>query len=151
MLDIERGPDVDARRQQLLDVLPALGVTRAGGVRMRVFVDQKQVRLARQGCVEVEFQELATLVLQGSARQDLEVLKHGLGLRPTVRLDHPHQHPQALRPGPGGLGQHREGLADPGGHAEEDLEPAATRPASIRQQGVRIGAARFVRCHEPPG
>ncbi len=46
--------DVDAGVEQFLDVLPALGVARAGRVGVRQLVDQDQRRLARQRGVEVE-------------------------------------------------------------------------------------------------
>ena len=41
MLDVDRGDDVDAGVQQLLDVLPALRVPGAGDVRVRQLVDQR--------------------------------------------------------------------------------------------------------------
>ena len=44
MLDVERGPDVDAVAQDLLDVLVALGVDQARRVRMRELVDEQQLR-----------------------------------------------------------------------------------------------------------
>ena len=44
MLDVERGPDVDAGRQQLVDVLPALRMAAAGHVGVGIFVDQQQAR-----------------------------------------------------------------------------------------------------------
>ena len=42
MLDVDRGPDVDAGAQQFLDVLVALGVAAVRGVRMGQFVDDHQ-------------------------------------------------------------------------------------------------------------
>ena len=54
MLDVERGPDVDAGRQQLVDILPALGMAAAGNVGVGVFIDQQQFRPARQRGVEIE-------------------------------------------------------------------------------------------------
>jgi hypothetical protein len=41
VLDVQRGPDVDAGADQLLDILPALGMARGGGVGMGVFVHQQ--------------------------------------------------------------------------------------------------------------
>ena len=57
VLDVERRVDVDPGVEQLLDVLPALRVPRACGVRVRELVDQEQARLAREGGVEVELLE----------------------------------------------------------------------------------------------
>ena len=47
--------DVDSRRQQLLDVLPALGVAAAGNVAVGQFVDQGQRRRVGEETVEVHF------------------------------------------------------------------------------------------------
>ena len=58
VLDVERREDVDARVEQLLDVLPALQVPRARGVRVRELVDEDELRLPRERGVEVELFEL---------------------------------------------------------------------------------------------
>ena len=57
VLDVERGPHVDAGGEQLLDVLPALGVAAAGDVAVGELVDEQQPRLARQRLVDVELAE----------------------------------------------------------------------------------------------
>jgi len=44
VLDIQGGVNIHARSQELIDVLPALGVAAAGGVRVRQFVNQRQLR-----------------------------------------------------------------------------------------------------------
>ena len=44
VLDVERRPDVDAGAEQLVDVLPALGVARSGDVGVRELVDEDQRR-----------------------------------------------------------------------------------------------------------
>ena len=59
MLDIERGPDVDAGRDQLLHILPALGMAAFGGVGVGEFVDDDQRRLALERRVDVEFSAIA--------------------------------------------------------------------------------------------
>jgi hypothetical protein len=89
VLDVEGGPDVDAGRDQLLDVLPTLRMARARHVGVGVFVDQQQPRLPRQGGVDVELHQRAAAVIGRLSRQDLEPLQQGLGLGPAVRLDHP--------------------------------------------------------------
>ncbi len=59
MLHVDRGPDVDARLQQLLDVLPALGMTwrriAARDVGMRELIHQQDGRPAPQRRVQIEF------------------------------------------------------------------------------------------------
>ena len=62
VLHVERGVHIDACGQQLLDVLPALGVARARHVGVRQFVDQQQAGLARQCAVEVELGQLLAAV-----------------------------------------------------------------------------------------
>ncbi|OIQ65890.1 hypothetical protein GALL_525450 [mine drainage metagenome] len=49
-------------------------------------------------------------------------------------------------PASGGA-QHLVGLADSRGHAQEDLQPPPPRARRGGEQGVRIGAERFVRAH----
>jgi hypothetical protein len=46
VLDVERRIDVDAGIEQLLDVVPALRMTRAFGVGMRKLVDENERRAA---------------------------------------------------------------------------------------------------------
>ena len=42
MLDVYRGPDVYAGSEQLVDILPALGVAQARGVGVGELIDQQQ-------------------------------------------------------------------------------------------------------------
>ena len=87
MLDVERGVDVDAGVEQLRDVLPALGVARAGRVGVRQLVEQQQRRAARERRVEVELREPHAAVLDLARRQPLEALGERRRLRAAVRLD----------------------------------------------------------------
>ncbi len=57
VLHVERREDVDARVEQLLDVLPALEVPRARRVGVGQLVDEDQLGLAGEGRVEVELLE----------------------------------------------------------------------------------------------
>ena len=88
VLDVERGVDVDARVEQLLHVLPALGVARARGVGVGELVEQEEGGLAGEGGVEVELAEAHAPVLDLPRREPLQPLDQGGGLRPPVRL-HP--------------------------------------------------------------
>src|SRR5690606_41701582 len=54
-------------------VLPAPLVAAARHVAVRQFVDQRHPRLAREQGIEVELVQRATLVLDASTRQDLEI------------------------------------------------------------------------------
>ena len=49
VLDIDGRIDIDACRQQLLDILPTLRMLGAGCVGVSQFIDQQQRRTARQG------------------------------------------------------------------------------------------------------
>ena len=69
VLDIDGGIDVDAVRQQLLDVEVALGMAAAGCVGMGKFVDQRDFRVARDQRVEVHLLDGLVVVLDPPARQ----------------------------------------------------------------------------------
>ena len=64
VLDVHRGDDVDAGVEQFVDVLPALLVARARHVRVRELVDQRDLRVAGQDCVEVHLLEVGAAVGQ---------------------------------------------------------------------------------------
>ena len=123
---MRRGEDVDARVEQLLDVLPALQVPRAGRVGVRQLVDQDQLRSPAKRSVEVELLDLDPAVIDDPARQELEADEERAGVVPAVRLGDPDDHVAllVLRLEPGGL-QHRVRLAHARGRPEEDGELAA--------------------------
>lgn len=144
VLDVDRGVDVDAGREQFLHVLPALGVARAGRVGVRQFVDQDELRPARQGAVEVEFAPRVAAVDVFPEREALEAVGHDFGFGPAVRLDHADDD---VLPGEELLARHAEhgvGFADAGRGAEKNLQPAArgTRRLGVDpvEQLVGIGA-----------
>ena len=89
VLDVERRVDVDAGVEQLLDVLPALGVPAAGGVRVRQLVDEDQGRVALECGVEVELADRRAAIWNLPGRQDLEILEKGAGFLAAVGLDEP--------------------------------------------------------------
>ncbi|MOA66966.1 hypothetical protein D3C78_1939280 [compost metagenome] len=61
MLDVHGRPDIQACVQQLRDILPALGVARAGDVAVRELVHQNQrigmLHPESQRRVEIEFRQ----------------------------------------------------------------------------------------------
>jgi hypothetical protein len=148
MLDVQRRPHVDARRQDLLDILPALGVTRAGRVRMGVLVDQQQPWTARDGAVDVELHELMFAVLDRMARHHLHPVQQTFGFLAPMGLDDTDDHVDTVGLPPLAVGEHLEGLADARRHAEEDLQSSSPLPPGVRQQHVRIGAKRLVGGHQ---
>ena len=87
MLDVERGEDVDAGLEHVLDVLVALAVLEPGRVRVRELVDQAQPRRARQDRGEVHLADGRAAVDDLAARQDLEAFRQRGRLRAPVRLE----------------------------------------------------------------
>ena len=75
MLDIQRGPYVDARVEQFLDVLPALGMATVRGVGVGKLVDNDQLGPSRQRGVDVELFDRLAAIADDPARQNLEVLR----------------------------------------------------------------------------
>ena len=153
VLDVDRGIDVDAVRQQFLDVEIALGMAAAGRVGVGEFVDQRDLRMARDQRVEVHLLEHLVLVVEPLARHDFKPVQQRLGLRPAVGLDHADDDIDAgLQLGMRAL-QHLIGLADAGGGADEDLQPAGLivlAPGRLQQRfrrGSLFGIAALI-CHE---
>ncbi len=144
MLHVHRRPDVDAVGQQLLHVLPALGMARAGDVGVRELVDQHQRRAALQHRVEIELRERAPMMQKIAPRDHRRRADQGGGVGTAVRLDDADDDVDALLDLRLGLRQHRAGLADAGRRAEEDLQVAAPRRAlglvRLREQVVGVGA-----------
>ncbi len=124
MLDIHRRIDVDAVRQQLLDVEIALGMAAARHVGMGEFVDKGNLRPPGDQRIEIHLLERLLLVGKPPARQHFEPAEQRFGLGSPVGFDDADDDVGAgLLPGVGAL-QHLVGLADAGRGANEDLEPA---------------------------
>ena len=87
VLDIDRGIDVDAARQQFLDVEIALGMAAAGDVGVGEFVDQRDLRAARDQRVKVHLFQNLVLVGGALARDDFEAFEQRLGLHPAMGFD----------------------------------------------------------------
>ncbi len=141
MLNIERRPDVDAGSQQLLDVLPALGVPAIGFVGVSKLVDDDQLGFTRQRCVEVEFLDRAAVIFDLAPRQDFEPVNESARLGAAMGLDKADDHIDAFVPETPRILQHRVGLADAGRGAEKHFQPARGLPAERGQKRVRIGAS----------
>ncbi len=141
VLDVQRRVHVDARGQQFLDILPALGVAAALDIGMGEFVHQGAARPPGEDGVEVHLRQAPAAIGDDLAGHGLEPDQQALGLAPPMGLDHADRHvePVALCD-PGGA-QHGEGLAHAGRGAEEDLQPPAPRPLDLGQQAFGIRAA----------
>ena len=139
MLDVQRGIDVDAGVEQLLDIEIALGMAASRRVGMGELVDQSELGPTRQDGVDIHLAEMMALVLDEPARNDLEPLEQGLSLLAAVGLDHADDHVDPLAALGLGRGQHLVGLADARRRPQEDLQPAAGFPGRLLQQGLRRG------------
>ncbi len=125
MLDVDGGDHVDAGLEQLLDVLPALGVAGAGHVAVGQLVHQGDGRGALQDGVDVHLGEEGRAVLDLSARDLFEAGQHGLGARAAVVLDEADDAVGAPFDTAVRLGEHRVRLADAGCRTEVDPKFAA--------------------------
>ena len=129
MLHVHGRVDVDARAQELLDILIALLMTASRRVRMGELVDEDELRGAHDGRIEVEFGERDAVVFDELGGHALDSPREAGGRRALVRLDVARDDVDAAPLGGMGGLQHRVGLAHARGVAEEDLEVSA--PASI--------------------
>ena len=133
--------------EQFVDILPALRVTRTGCIGMRQLVDQNKRRPARERRIQVEFLDLRSLDIEHQRRQLLQTLEQRRGLRPAVRFEQPDDDVGAGAHLLVRRDQHRVRLADAGGSAEKNLQPAAAlargRRIDLCQQCVRVGSFRF--------
>ncbi len=154
VLDIERGEDVDATRQQLLDVLPPFRMSRSGDVRVRQLVDQDQRRTTPDRRIEIELAQLAALVVDLGERQDLDALQQRLGFLAPVGLDDPDNDILALAAERPGGAEHRVRLADPGRCAEVDAQVPAPCGGllrhDLREELVGIGTLVLHACSSGP-
>jgi hypothetical protein len=85
VLDVDRGVNVDAGIEQLLDVEPALGVPTAGCVRVRELVRQDQLGSALEDVSDPSRGALAA-VRHDLSRDDLQPVEQSLRLGTAVRL-----------------------------------------------------------------
>ncbi len=124
----------------------------AGRVGVGEFIDQRDLRMTRDQRVEIHLLDRLILVIDSFARENFEALQQRFGLRPSVGFDHAdHDIGAGLDLGMRAL-QHFVGLADAGGGADEDLEPAGLgvlAPCGFQQrirQGSLFRVAALI-CH----
>ncbi len=148
VLDVDGREHVDARVEHVADVLVALLVLEARRVGVGELVDQAQLGPAREHRRQVHLLERRAPVDDFAPGHELETLGLGERVRSAVGLevaDHDVATGVGLRRA---LLQHAVGLADPRGHADEDLEMSTFvchgRPCGTLAESPRTGA-------EPPG
>ena len=91
--------------------------------------------------VDVELADGVAAVVDHAARQDLESLEESARLGAPVRFDEADDDVDALVLQPTRALQHRVGLTDAGGRADEHFQTANRIPPRCGQQRVRIGAS----------
>ena len=133
--------------KQFLDVLVALGVAAARCVGVGQLVHQGHLRPAGQDGVEVHLFQHDAAVLDAPPRHLLQLAELRRRLGPAVRLDDADDHVHALLLQALAFLQHLVGLADAGGEAEVDLEPAALLLADQRQEMLRRRSISGIVCH----
>jgi hypothetical protein len=125
MLYVDRTVDVDPCHEQVMDVLPALGMTRAGNVGVSQFVHQDQRRAPRQCSVEIELLQHTAAIGDLTQGQPFETGDQRLCFLAAVGLDDADDDIAAKFLLPSRGTEHGVGLADAGRGAEENLQLAA--------------------------
>ena len=120
VLDVDGRDDVDAGGEHLVDVLVAFLVAHAVGVGVGELVDQRQLGRAADDGVDVHLLELETAVARAQPGDDLESFGERARLGPVVRLEVADDDVAAVVLRLAALLEHPVGLADAGGHPEQD-------------------------------
>src|SRR3546814_7306455 len=87
MLDVERGQHVDAGVEQLLDILPTLGMTAARRIGVRQLVHQYERGAAAEDGIDVHLGQRAAEIFELTPWNDFEWLDQYFGLGPSVGFD----------------------------------------------------------------
>ncbi len=150
VLDIQRRINVDPAFEKLLDVEITLRVAAALRIGMGKLVDQHQLGPALQDGIEIHFLERAPLVIDMSARNDLEAVKQGLRLAAAMGFDDADDDIHAIRDLRLAGHQHLVSLADSGRRTEKNLQPPARLGQRPFEKGIGRRSAWYVAavvCH----
>jgi len=144
VLDVDRGIDADPAIEQLFDILPAFGMARAGNIGVGQFINQNQVGMARQCCINIKFLLRGAPVFHLPPGQDFQPGQQGFGLDAPVRLHDAHNHVNPFVAAQTGSIQHAVGFAYPGCCPKEDFQFAPFRLPVLclntGQQHIGIGS-----------
>ena len=135
MLDVDGRIDIYAGVEQFFDILIALGMAAAGSIGVRQFIDQCELRAAREQFVQMHFGQHVTLMVYRAARQDFEPARQGFGFGTAMGFDDPHDDIDAGLAAGHALRQHLKGLADAGRGAKEDFQLAPPFLRGCAQEG----------------
>ena len=128
VLHIKRGNHIDPGVTQVLDILPALLVIQAWGVRVSELIHERHFRVARKHRREIHLLQHGAAVRHLLAGDDLEAGHELVGARPAVGLDVGNHDVFAALAPLASFPEHREGLARTRGGGKVDLE-VAPRPS----------------------
>ncbi len=131
MLDVDGGDDVDPGREEVLDVLPALGVQRARRVGVGQLVHQRHAWPALQQRRQIHFGQRDPAVVGLPPRQHRKVAERIPGVGAVVILDDADHHIGPAFESASTFAEHGDGLADSGRGAEVHPEPAGRRRPGI--------------------
>ncbi len=124
VLDIQRGNHVDTAVEQLLHILPALGMLAVRRIVEGELVHQSHFRLAFQNAVDIQSAGSGHL-------DDGDLFRY---LFSASRLDRADHHILAALLAPVAFIEHADGFADAGSVTEEDLQPAAPQVCFLALQ-----------------
>jgi hypothetical protein len=152
VLEVDGRDDVDAGVEEIVHVLPPLGVLGARRIGVGQLVDQHQLRLPLEQAIQIHLLEGLAPVLGRSPGEDLEVADLGVGVGATVLLHPTDDHVgAALLPAPA-LVEHGVRLADPGGSAEIQPQLSSCHVDGLLYLGPIHGTpVRPVRYQATPG
>ncbi|GAP59365.1 hypothetical protein AHiyo1_26530 [Arthrobacter sp. Hiyo1] len=122
VLHVDGGEDVDAGVEQFLDVLPALCVAASGDVRVGVFVDDGDARLACQDRVDVHLFKAGVPVRNRVRRDDFQSVHQGTGVAAPMVHGEGHHHVFTAAAQPVSLLKHGVGLPYSRGCPEENAQ-----------------------------
>ena len=108
---------------------------------MGELVDDDQLGLALERCVQIEFLKRPPVVFNPAPRQDFESLDERAGFGAAMSLHETDDDIEAFIFQAPRVLQHGVGFADPGRGAEENLQPARSLPAERSEKRVRIRAS----------
>ncbi|MNZ89241.1 hypothetical protein D3C78_1081520 [compost metagenome] len=144
MLDIQRRIDVDALRQNLLNIHITLGMAAAGGIGVSQFIDQNQSGTTGQNGIEIHLLQHLTPIIDATAVDDLETLHQRFGFPPAMGFNDADDGIHTIRQLRPAGHQHFIGLADAGRCAQKNLQPAPRLAPGVFQQRIGRWSARHI-------
>ena len=150
MLDVDRGPDVDAGVQQLHHILPAPLVAAARRIAVGQFVHQHQRRMPCEHGIQIHLLQRVAVVGHFLQRQLRQAFQQCLGIGTAMGFHQAHHQVDTAAQLFLRAGQHRVGLAHARRRTEEHGQLAASFALQAFDQGIGLAGTRIshgCRCH----